>query len=117
MPVRLAIVLCCLLFPTSQTDDVKVLGTSGGVQFVVVAPRVAKTDDDLRKAAHSVCAEARVCGVRFWVTEAHAARRLPMTQEQARYLIAAYTINRNTGVDEFTCKPSADRAPPCNPVP
>jgi hypothetical protein len=117
MPVRLAFVLFYLLFPTSQTDDLKVLGTSGGVQFVLVAPRVAKTDEDLRRAAHTVCAESRICGVRFWVTEAHAAKRLPMTAEQARYLVAAYTINRNTGVDGFTCKPNVDRAPPCNPVP
>jgi hypothetical protein len=117
MPVRLAFILWYLLFSIPQTDDVKVLGTSGGVQFVLVAPRVAKTDDDLRRTAHTVCAEARICGVRFWVTEAHAARRLPMTAEQARYLIAAYAINRNTGVDDFTCKPTADRSPPCSPVP
>lgn len=116
MPGRLAFVLCCLLLPVRQTDDVKVLGTSGEIRFVLVAPHVAKTDDDLRKTAHTVCAEMRVCGVRFWVAEAHAARRLPMTEEQARYQIAAYTINKNTGVDDFTCRPTTDRAPPCTPA-
>jgi hypothetical protein len=117
MPVRLALVLTWWwLFPR-QAEEVRLLGTSGGLRFVVVAPHVAKTDDDLRRAAHQVCADTPVCGVRFWVAEAHAARRLPMTEAQAHYLIAAYAINKNTGLDDFTCKPNAGRTPPCAPVP
>ncbi len=104
-----------MLLTTRQTDDVKLLGTNGGVRFVVIAARAAKTDDDLRRVARMMCAEDRICAVRFWVSETHAARRLPMTDEQARFQVAAYTINRNTGVDDFTCQPTADHAPPCTP--
>jgi hypothetical protein len=116
MPGRVAFVLSLLLVPLHQTDDVKVLGTSGGVQFVAISAHIAKTDEDLRRTAHTVCAGTPVCGVRFWVGEAHAARHLPMTDEQARYQFAAYTINKNMGVDDFTCRPSRDRAPPCTPA-
>jgi hypothetical protein len=117
MPVRLAFVLWWFLITPRQTDDVKILGTAGEIRFVVVAPHLAKTDGELRQTAHTVCADMRVCGVRFWVAEAHAARKLPMTDEQARYQVAAYTINKNTGVDDFTCKPTEDRSPPCVPAP
>jgi hypothetical protein len=115
MPDRLALILCWLVCPW-QSEDVKLLGTSGDIRFVVVAPKVAKTDDDLRQAAHTVCGDAPICGVRFWVAESVAARRLPMTDTQARKQIAAYTINKNSGVDDFTCKPTADRSPPCTPT-
>lgn len=106
----------CLLFATRQSEDVKLLGASGDIRFVVVAGKIAKSDDELRKAAHVVCGDTTICGVRFWVVESHAARRLPMTDDQARNQIAAYTINKNTGVDDFTCRPTPDRAPPCNPA-
>lgn len=116
MPGRLAFVLSLLLVPLKQTEDVKVLGSSGGVRFVAVSATVAKTDEQLKQAAHTVCADTPVCGVRFWVGETHAAKRLPMTDEQGRYQVAAYAINKNTGVDAFTCRPTADRAPPCTPA-
>jgi hypothetical protein len=115
MPGRLALVLC-LLFSRWQSADVKLLGTAGDIRFVVVAAKVAKSDDELRKTAHLVCGDTPICGVRFWVAEAHAARRLPMTDDQARNQVAAYTINKNTGVDDFTCQPTAGRAPPCTPA-
>jgi hypothetical protein len=115
MPGRFALVLV-VLFSRSQSEDVKLLGTAGDIRFVVVAPKVAKSDDELRKTAHVVCGDTPICGVRFWAVEAHAARRLPMTDDQARNQIAAYTINKNTGVDDFTCQPTADRAPPCMPA-
>ena len=107
--------MLCLL-ATWQTEDVKLLGTSGDIRFVVVAAKVAKTDDDLRQAAHTVCGDAPICGVRFWVVESHAARRLPMTDDQAHNQVAAYTINKNSGVDDFTCRPTVDRSPPCAPT-
>lgn len=116
MPGRLAIVLLLSLVPIKQTEDVKVLGSSGGVRFVSVVARIAKTDEDLRRTAHTVCADTPVCGVRFWVGEAHAARHLPMTEAQAKYQVAAYAINKNTGVDDFTCRPTQDRTPPCTPA-
>jgi hypothetical protein len=116
MPGRLAFVLSLLLVPLKQTEDVKVLGSSGGVRFVAITATIAKTDDQLRRTAHTVCADTPVCGVRFWVGEAHAARHLPMTESQARYQVAAYAINKNTGVDEFSCKPTVDRTPPCTPA-
>jgi hypothetical protein len=106
----------CLLLATRQAADVKLLGTSGDIRFVVVAPKVAKSDEELRQTAHVVCGDTPICGVRFWVAESHAARRLPMTDDQARNQIAAYTINKNTGVDDFTCRPTADRSPPCAPA-
>jgi hypothetical protein len=104
------------LVSLSQAEDVKVLGTSGDIRFVVVAAKIAKSDDELRKTARLVCGDTPICGVRFWAAEAHAARRLPMTDDQARNQIAAYTINKSTGVDDFTCKPTADRMPPCSPA-
>jgi len=116
MPGRFALALS-LLFSTWQSEDVKLLGTSGDIRFVVVSPKVAKSDDELRKTAHMLCADTPICGVRFWAVESHAARRLPMTDDQARNQIAAYTINKNMAVDDFTCMPTADRSPPCTPTP
>ena len=116
MPGRFALVLS-FLFSTWQSEDVKLLGTSGDIRFVVVSSKVAKSDDELRKTAHMLCADTRICGVRFWAAESHAARRLPMTDDQARNQIAAYTINKNMGVDDFTCIPTTDRSPPCTPTP
>lgn len=114
MPGRFALMVC--LLSVFQIDDVKLLGTAGDIRFVVVAAKVAKSDDELRKTAHLVCGDTPICGVRFWVAESHAARRLPMTDDQAHNQIAAYTINKNTGVDDFTCQPTADRSPPCTPA-
>jgi hypothetical protein len=115
MPGRYALVLSVFL-ALWQSEDVKLLGTSGEIRFVLVSPKVAKSDDALRKAAHLLCGDTPVCGVRFWVAEPHAARRLPMTDDQAHNQIAAFTINKNTGVDDFTCKTTADRSPPCTPT-
>ena len=106
-----------LILSLLQSDDVKLLGTSGDIRFVVVSAKVAKSDDELRKAAHMLCADTPVCGVRFWSSEPHAASKLPMTDDQAHNQIAAYTINKNMGVDDFTCIPTADRSPPCTPAP
>ena|ERR1700722_3338943 len=101
----------------AQSDSgVKQIGVSAGVHFVVVASRVARSDAELRRVAHDLCAGERVCAVRFWVNETHAARQLPMTDEEAQYEIASFTVNRNTGQDDFTCRPTTDRAPPCVPV-
>jgi hypothetical protein len=110
------VLVLCLLFSKWQTEDVKLLGTAGDIRFVVVAAKVAKSDEELRRTAHLVCGDTPICGVRFWVAEAHAARRLPMTDDQARNQIAAYTINKNTGVDDFTCRAGVDRTPPCTPA-
>ena len=116
MTGRLALT-SCLVFSTFQAVDVKLLGTAGDIRFVVVAAKIAKSDDELRKTAHVVCGDTPICGVRFWAVESLAARRLPMTETQAQNQIAAYTINKNTGIDNFTCKPTADRSPPCTPTP
>ena len=115
MPGRFVVALC-LIGSTWQSEDVKLLGTSGDIRFVVVAAKIARSDDQMKQTAHLVCGDTPICGVRFWVAESHAARRLPMTDDQARNQIAAYTINKSTGVDNFTCRPTADRAPPCNPT-
>jgi hypothetical protein len=101
----------------SQSDSgVKQLGVSAGVHFVVVATHLARSTDDLRRVAHTLCADERVCAVRFWSSEAHAARQLPMTDEQAQFEIASFSVNRNTGQDDFTCRPKPDGTPPCVPV-
>ncbi|HWZ58384.1 MAG TPA: hypothetical protein VNW46_05350 [Gemmatimonadaceae bacterium] len=101
----------------AQSDSgVKQIGVSAGVHFVVVAVRLARSDDELRRVAHTLCAGERVCAVRFWINEAHAARQLPMTDEQGRFEIASFSVNRNTGQDDFTCRPTSDRTPPCVPV-
>jgi len=98
------------------TSGVTELGASAGVHFVVITGRVAATDEALRRVAHAACLHDRVCAVRFWLSEAHAARALPMTDDQARHEVASYAINRNTGQDDFTCRPSAARLPPCTSV-
>jgi hypothetical protein len=101
----------------AQSDSgVKQIGVSAGVHFVVVATRFARSDDELRRIAHTLCAGERVCAVRFWTTETHAARQLPMTDEEGQYEIASFSVNRNTGEDDFTCRPRPDRTPPCVPV-
>lgn len=101
----------------SQADTgVKQLGVSAGVHFVVVAPHVARSGDDLRRIAHTLCAGERVCAVRFWTNEAQAARQLPMTDAQAQFEIASFSVNRNTGQDDFTCRPRPDGTPPCVPM-
>jgi len=101
----------------AQSDSgVKQIGVSAGVHFVVVAVRLARSDDELRRVAHTLCAGERVCAVRFWTNEAHAARRLPMTDEQGQFEIASFSVNRNTGQDDFTCRPTSDRTPPCVPM-
>jgi hypothetical protein len=92
------------------------LGASAGVHFLVITGRVAATDESLRRVAHTACLRDRVCAVRFWLSEAHAARALPMTDDQAQHEVASYAINRNTGQDDFTCRPSAARVPPCTSV-
>jgi hypothetical protein len=97
----------------AQVDSVKELGTSGAVHFVVVSTPVAKSDDGLRRVARNICDGASVCAVRFWLNETQAARRLPMSDEQASHEYASYAVNRNTGLDGFTCKPGPDRVPPC----
>jgi hypothetical protein len=89
------------------------LGASAGVHFLLVDARIARTDTALRRVAHLTCIRDRVCAVRFWIAEAHAARALPMTDDEARHEFASYAINRNTGQDDFTCRPSAARVPPC----
>jgi hypothetical protein len=83
------------------------------VHFVVVSTPIAKSDDALRRVARNICGGAPVCAVRFWVNEAQAARRLPMSDEQGSHEYASYAVNRNTGLDDFTCKPGPDRVPPC----
>lgn len=115
MTVRFGLALL-LLFASRQSEDVKLLGASGDIRFVVVASKIAQSDDGLRKTAHMVCGDTPICGVRFWVAESHAAHRLPMTEDQARNQVAAYTINKSSGVDDFTCRPTTDRTPPCSPT-
>jgi hypothetical protein len=101
----------------AQSDSgVKQVGVSAGVHFVVVAVRFARSNDEMRRIAHTLCAGERVCAVRFWASEAHAARQLPMSDEEGQYEIASFIVNRNTGQDEFTCRPTPDHTPPCVPV-
>ncbi len=115
MPGRFVLALS-FFFANWQSEDVKVLGTSGDIRFVVVGAKIAKSDDELRGTAHLVCGDTPICGVRFWVSESHAASRLPMTGDQAANQVAAYTINKDKGVDGFTCRPTAERTPPCSPT-
>jgi hypothetical protein len=121
MPVRSLTLALLVSAPVhaalAQSDSgVKQIGVSAGVHFVVVAVRLARSDDELRRVAHTLCAGERVCAVRFWTNEAHAARQLPMTDEQGQFEIASFSVNRNTGQDDFTCRPTSDRTPPCVPV-
>jgi hypothetical protein len=97
----------------AQVDSVKELGTSGAVHFVVVGTPIAKSDDALRRVAHGICTGSPICAVRFWLNEAQAARRLPMSDEQASHEFASYVVNNKQGVEFFTCKPGPDRVPPC----
>jgi hypothetical protein len=116
----LALTLALALIPgvaRAQSDSgVQQLGVSAGVHFVLVTVHLARSNDDLRRIAHTLCAGERVCAVRFWTNEAQAARQLPMTDEQARFEIASFSVNRNTGQDDFTCRPKPDGTPPCAPV-
>jgi hypothetical protein len=123
MPVRpLVLALLIVLSPPlhaalGQSDSgMKQVGVSAGVHFVVVSARIARSDDDLRRVAHRLCTGERVCAVRFWTNEAHAAHQLPMTDEEGQFEIASFSINRNTGQDDFTCRPTSDRIPPCVPM-
>jgi hypothetical protein len=116
----LAVALAFFLIPGvahSQSDSgVKQVGVSGGVHFVVVAAHVARSGDELRRIAHALCASERICAVRFWTNEAQAARQLPMTDAQAQFEVASFSVNRNTGQDDFTCRPKPDGTPPCTPM-
>jgi hypothetical protein len=123
MPTRsvvLAIAPALLLIPRiahSQSDSgIKQVGVSAGVHFVVVAAHIARSGEELRRIAHTLCANERVCAVRFWTNDAEAARQLPMTDAQAQFEIASFSVNRNTGQDDFTCRPKPDGTPPCTPM-
>jgi hypothetical protein len=114
MPVW-TLALALALAP-QDTVGIKQVGVSAGVHFVVVTPHLARSNDDLRRIAHTLCAGERVCAVRFWTSEAQAAHQLPMTDAQAQFEIASFSINHNTGEDDFTCRPRPDGTPPCVPV-
>jgi hypothetical protein len=114
--LALALALTAGVARAQSDTGVKELGVSAGVHFVVVTVHLARSTDDLRRIAHTLCAGERVCAVRFWTSEAQAARQLPMSDEAARFEIASFSVNRNTGQDDFTCRPNPDGAPPCVPV-
>jgi len=76
-----------------------------GVTDFVIAPDSAMRDRTAVPAfSPRTCADDdQVCFVLYWTDVSSAASGFPITESEARGMVASYIRNRSTGADGFQC--------------
>ena len=92
------------------------VGGQGSIHFIALRSDVVGKRSVYYRAVEDVCpSEARICIVMFWPRIADIPTSLPMTDVQVAGKVAAYNINRSTGLDGFTCHPFGPSGERCAP--
>jgi hypothetical protein len=80
--------------------------TQGMMRLVLVTKSKERDRSVYQEAIKSLCTPGEYCYVLFWSSRSSIPNRIPMSDAQARALVASYTHNPTTHFDEFlmTCR-------------
>ncbi|MBI5438345.1 MAG: hypothetical protein HY936_05275 [Nitrosomonadales bacterium] len=95
----LSFILLCFLLPSTAiaSEPWRHIRTIGMIQMVVVDKAQYKNQDIYRLAIGKLCAGKNFCYVLFWSDEKLIPTKMPMTDAQAKAMVANWTYNGNTG--------------------
>jgi hypothetical protein len=90
--------------------DWELVRTQGMMKLVYVAKAKENNRSVYQNAIRSLCMAGEYCYISFWSIRALVPARLPMSDAEAQALVASYTRNPSTGLDEFllTCRIEKD---------
>lgn len=85
-----AVCLCMAASAQAEKTDLKLIGTQGTQLFFTLSKPWIFDAEYVENVARNACSGKPMCMAHFWKTGTPAAKRLPMTDAQARAQLASF---------------------------
>lgn len=95
------ILFCILISPLYGAEAWHFVRTVGMYQYVVIDKSQWKDQNVYRQAVSKLCEGKDFCWVLFWKDRALVPHKIPMTEKQAKGMVADYSFNKSTGNNKF----------------